>query len=255
MAVRDEMKVSGVWKRRDERTIRHELGREFACSENIDVQISRVLDRLAALGELENTWVFYTADHGIAIGRHGLQGKQNLYEHTWRVPFIVKGPGVKPGTRAPGNIYLGDTLATLCDICGIAPPASNEGTSFLPVLEGRQEAVRDVLYGVYSGGAKPGMRSVRRGDWKLVKYESPSGGLHTQLFNLRDNPHEFLAEHHDPAVAQALPERPAARQKNLAADPAHAATRAGMEALLLAQMRRHDDPHRFSDQPREDATP
>ena len=45
------------------------------------------------MGELENTWIFYTSDHGIAIGRHGLQGKQNLYEHTWRVPLIVKGPG------------------------------------------------------------------------------------------------------------------------------------------------------------------
>ncbi len=247
--VRDEVAVSGVWKNRDERTIRNELGREFACSENIDRQIGRVLDKLAAMGELDNTWIFYTADHGMAIGRHGLQGKQNLYEHTWRVPFIVKGPGVKPGSRATGNIYLGDTLATLCDISGIAPPASNEGSSFLPVLEGRQQTVRDVLYGVYCGGQKPGIRSVRQGDWKLIKYESPSGGLHTQLFNLRDNPHEFLVEHHDPAVAAALPMPPEPRQKNLAIDPAHAEQRAAMEALLLAEMRQHDDPYRFSDQP------
>ena len=108
--VRDEVAVSGVWDRRDERTIRNEPGREYACSENIDRQIGRVLDTLEAMGELENTWIFYTSDHGIAIGRHGLQGKQNLYEHTWRVPFIVKGPGVKPGSRAPGNIYLGDAV-------------------------------------------------------------------------------------------------------------------------------------------------
>lgn len=47
---------------------------------------------------------------------------------------------------------MADTLATLCDICGIEPPASNEGTSFLPVLRGTQETIRDVLYGVYSGG-------------------------------------------------------------------------------------------------------
>ena len=255
MNVRDEVDVSGVWKNRDERTIRNELGREFACSENIDRQIGRVLDRLAAMGELDNTWIFYTADHGIAIGRHGLQGKQNLYEHTWRVPFIVKGPGVKPGSRVPGNIYLGDTLATLCDICKITPPASNEGTSFLPVLEGRQQTVRDVLYGVYCGGQKPGIRSVRQGDWKLIKYESPSGGLHTQLFNLRDNPQEFLAEHHDSAVAAALPVAAEPRQKNLAADPAHAEKRAAMEALLLTEMQRHDDPFRFSDQPAKEPTP
>ena len=214
-----------------------------------------MLDTLEAMGELENTWIFYTSDHGIAIGRHGLQGKQNLYEHTWRVPFIVKGPGVKPGTRVPGYIYLGDSLATLCDICGISPPETNEGKSFLPVLEGKTQAVRDVLYGVYCGGRKPGIRSVRLGDWKLIKYESPEGGLHTQLFNLADNPHELLAEHHDPAVASSLPAPPAGHQKNLADDPAHAAKRAEMEALLLAEMQRHDDPSRFSDQPRKDAVP
>ncbi len=247
--VRDEVSVSGVWKRRDEPTIRNELGREFACSENIDRQIGRVLDKLAAMNELDNTWIFYTADHGMAIGRHGLQGKQNLYEHTWRVPFVVKGPGVKPGSRAPGNVYLADTLATLCDLCGITPPTTNEGRSFLPVLRGERESIRDVLYGVYCGGQKPGMRSVRKGDWKLIKYESPSGGLHTQLFHLGDNPHEFLAEHHAPDVARALSVTPAAGQQNLAADPAHAAKRAEMEALLLAEMQRHDDPYRFSDQP------
>ena len=252
MDVRDEVGVSGVWDRRDEVTIRNEIGRQYACSENIDRQIARVLERLESLGELDDTWIFYTADHGMAIGRHGLQGKQNLYEHTWRVPFIVKGPGVRPGSRAQGNVYLGDTLATLCEICGIEPPASNEGQSFLPVLTGRQDTVRDVVYGVYAGGRQPGIRSVRRGDWKLVKYESPAGGLHTQLFNLQDNPHEFLAEHHAPAVATRLASAPRPGQRNLAADPAHAAKLAEMEALLLAEMRRHDDPLRFSDQPRED---
>lgn len=253
--VRDEVAVSGVWKRRDERTIRNELGREFACAENIDSQIGRVLERLAALGELDNTWIFYTSDHGIAIGRHGLQGKQNLYEHTWRVPFIVKGPGVAPGSRAPGNVYLGDTLATLCDICGIEAPATNEGTSFLPVLRGEKPAVRDVLYGAYSGGARPGMRAVRRGDWKLVKYESPQGGLHTQLFNLRDNPLELLVEHHATGVREATGTAPTPTQTNLADAPEHAAVRVEMEALLLAEMRRLDDPYRFSDQPAGESTP
>jgi hypothetical protein len=252
--VRDEVAVSGVWRRRDERTIRNELGREYACSELIDRQIGRVLDALEALGELENTWIFYTSDHGIAIGRHGLQGKQNLYEHTWRVPFIVKGPGVKPGSRAPGNIYLGDSLATLCDIAGVPPPETNEGTSFLPVLEGKVPVIRDVLYGVYCGGRKPGIRSVRQGDWKLIKYESPAGGLHTQLFNLVENPAELLAEHHDPAVAKVLSGTPTAEQKNLADDPAHAGKRAEMEALLLVEMQRHDDPFRFSDQTEEAKT-
>jgi arylsulfatase A-like enzyme len=91
-SVRDEVAVKGVWQNRDEVTIRNEMGREYACSENIDIQVGRVLDKLEEMGELKNTYIIYTADHGMAIGRHGLQGKQNLYDHTWRVPFIVKGP-------------------------------------------------------------------------------------------------------------------------------------------------------------------
>ncbi len=199
--LRDEVNVQGVKKRRDEPTIRNEIGRQFACGENIDVQIGRVLAKLESIGELENTYVIYTADHGMAIGRHGLQGKQNLYEHTWRVPLIVKGPGIEPGSRARGNVYLLDVLATLCDLAEVETPESSEGVSFVPVLEGERETVRDVLYGVYCGGTKPGIRCVRRGDWKLIKYDVMDGDVQeTQLFDLSRNPMEFLAEHQDDAV-------------------------------------------------------
>jgi choline-sulfatase len=242
MNVRDEVHVSGVWKRRDEATIRNEIGREYACSENIDIQIGRVLAKLEEMGELDNTYIFYTADHGIAIGRHGLQGKQNLYEHTWRVPMIVKGPGIKPGSRVPGNIYLGDLLATFCDLTGIKAPDTNEGSSFKPVLLGDKQSIRDTLYGVYNGGAQPGMRSLKQGDWKLIEYQAP-GVRETQLFNLKDNPHELLAEHKNPNAT------------NLAADPKHAAKLTEMRTLLLAEMRRLNDPCRFSNQPDDGLAP
>lgn len=238
--LRDEVAVSGVWEKRDERTIRNELGREFACSENIDRQIGRVLKQLETMGELDNTYIVYTADHGMAIGRHGLQGKQNLYEHTWRVPYIVKGPGIKAGSRATGNIYLLDSLATLCDLTGIDAPESSEGTSFKAVLEGRKDTVRSTLYGAYCGGTKPGMRCVRQGDWKLIKYDVLDGKVRqTQLFNLAQNPHEFLSQHG----------RQSALEMNLAASPAHAEKLAEMESLLLSEMRRLDDPYRLWDQP------
>ena len=250
MTVRDEVAVSGVWDKRDERTIRNEMGREFACSENIDIQIGRVLEKLAAMGELDNTYIFYTADHGIAIGRHGLQGKQNLYEHTWRVPFIVKGPGVKGASRVKGNIYLLDVLSTLCDLAGIEIPETSEGISFKPVLEGRKETVREVLYGVYCGGAKPGMRCVRKGDWKLIKYDSPRDGVReTQLFNLAENPDEFIQQHHIPELIALTGVEPTREQVNLAADVRYADTRAEMETLLLSEMRRLDDPYRLWNQP------
>jgi arylsulfatase A-like enzyme len=246
--LRDEVKVSGVWERRDERTIRNELGREFACNENIDVQIGRVLKKLEDMGELDNTYIFYTADHGMAIGRHGLQGKQNLYEHTWRVPFIAYGPGIKPG-RAQGNVYLLDVLSTLCDFAGIEAPKTNEGISMRPVLEGKTPTSRDVLYGVYCGGTKPGMRSVRKGDWKLIKYDVMEGQVReTQLFNLSENPSEYVAQHHDPAVQKLTGAVPKKNQTNLAGNPEYAAKLKEMEALLLSEMKRLDDPYRLWDQ-------
>ncbi len=247
--LRDEVNVQGVKERRDEPTIRNELGRQFACSENIDTQIGRVLSKLNAMGELDNTYVIYTADHGMAIGRHGLQGKQNLYEHTWRVPLIVKGPGIAAGSRAQGNVYLLDVLGTLCDLAGIETPPHFEGISFRPVLEGEASMVRDVLFGVYCGGTKPGMRCVRLGDWKLIKYDVMDGDVQeTQLFDLSRNPMELLAEHQDDAVVALTGHRPETRQVNLAGDPRYAAKLAEMEALLLAEMKRLDDPYRLWDQ-------
>ncbi len=256
MKLRDETQVSGVWERRDEATIRNELGREYACSENIDIQIGRVLARLQETGELENTYIFFTSDHGIAIGRHGLQGKQNLYEHTWRVPMVVKGPGIKPGSRATGNVYLGDLLATFCDLTEIEPPESNQGTSFKAVLTGEKSTIRDTLYGAYNGGEKPGMRCVKNGEWKLIEYESATAGTrHTQLFHLKDNPHELFAEHHDPKVLDLNKTQPPSSQTNLANDPQHAAKLAEMRSLLLEEMRKLNDPWRFSNQPDDGLVP
>ncbi len=248
--LRDEVSVKGVWTKRDERTIRNELGREFACSENIDIQIGRVLEKLESMGELDNTYIVYTSDHGMAIGRHGLQGKQNLYEHTWRVPLVVKGPGIKAGTRAKGNVYLLDMLATFCDLADVTAPTSNEGISAAPILRGERDTSRDVLFGVYSGGTKPGMRCVKKGDWKLVKYDVLDGKVReTQLFNLKQNPNEFISQHQDKKVTSLSGAMPNKSQVNLAKDPRYADKLAEMESLLLAEMRKHHDPYRLWNQP------
>ncbi len=238
--LRDEVAVKGVWEKRDERTIRNEIGRQFACSENIDIQIGQVLEKLESMGELENTYIIYTADHGMAIGRHGLQGKQNLYDHTWRVPYIVKGPGIKAGSRTLGNVYLLDTLPTLCDMAGIEIPNTVEGQSFKPILEGRKKPLRDTMFGIYCGGSKPGMRSVKVGDWKLVKFDVLDGTVReTQLFNLAKNPHEYIAEHG----------RKNRMETNLADNPKYAKKRKELEAALLSEMERLHDPFRLWDQP------
>ena len=248
--LRDEVRVPGVMRSRTEATVRNELGREYACIENIDIQIGLVVKKLKEMNELDNTYIFFTSDHGIAVGRHGLMGKQNLYEHSWRVPFIASGPGIKPGTRSEGNSYLLDVLPTLCDLTGVSIPETAQGKSLMPVLIGKSKTVRSVLYGAYCGGTKPGMRAVRKGDWKLIKYDVLNGEVRkTQLFNLKNNPNELLLEHHKNEVVEKTNNQPSKNQVNLAALPKYAEKLAEMESLLLKEMIRLGDPYRLWDQP------
>ena len=95
------------------------------------------------------------------------------------------------------------------------------------------------MYGVYAGGSKPGMRCVKKGDWKLIKYDLMNGTIRkTQLFNVKANPNEYLPEHFKPGELET----------NLADNPKYAAKLAEMEALLLEQMIQNDDPYRLWDQ-------
>ena len=110
--------------------------------------------------------------------------------------------------------------------------------------------MRDVLYGAYCGGTKPGIRSVRKGDWKLIKYDVLDGKVReTQLFNLKQNPDEFLQQHHDADVVALTGKRPAKHMVNLAEDPKHAAKLAELEALLRSEMARLDDPYQLWNHP------
>ena len=117
------------------------------------------------------------------------------------------------------------------------------------MLKGEKQTVRDTLYGAYCGGTKPGMRCVRKGDWKLIKYDVLDGKVReTQLFNLKENPEEFLPQHHHPKVTALTGVQPKPHQTNLAQDPKYADKLAEMEALLLSEMKRLDDPFRFWNQ-------
>jgi choline-sulfatase len=240
--VRDEVSAPGILTYRTEAVVRNEIGRNFACVDWIDQQIGRVLPRLedpngdgdTSDSVVENTYVVFTSDHGIAIGRHGLQGKQNLYEHTWRVPYIVRGPGIEAGSSTDALIYLHDTFPTLCDLAGIDVPGTidnNDGQSFRAVLEGTATSHRDVVYGLYAGGDKPGMRAITDGRFKLIKYDVDSNATQvTQLFDLQENPFELLPEHGVP---------------NIATEPAYALIRQELEERLMEKRIEYADPYAF----------
>ena len=94
------------------------------------------------------------------------------------------------------------------------------------------------------------MRTVKTGDWKLIKYDTLDGAVRkTQLFNLADNPDELLQEHHNSKVIALTKNKPESKQVNLASNPRYAKKLKQMEAILLAQMIEHHDPYRLWDQP------
>ena len=84
------------WPRTEE-VVREHLHDYYACISSIDANIGRILDKLDAIGERDRTIVVFSSDHGLAIGSHGLFGKQNLYEHSMKSPLVFAGPGIPEG--------------------------------------------------------------------------------------------------------------------------------------------------------------
>ena len=96
---------------------------------------------------------------------------------------------------------------------------------------------------------EPGIRCVRKGDWKLIKHDVLKGRVQeTQLFNLAENPDEFLAVHQEDAVKNLSGANLKSSQVNLALDPAYKETLSKMEALLKSEMQRLNDPYQLWNQ-------
>ncbi|MBK9170321.1 MAG: sulfatase-like hydrolase/transferase [Bryobacterales bacterium] len=168
---------------RNPKDVREELACYYAVLTHMDREIGRILQALRAAGQAENTVVIFTSDNGLAIGSHGLRGKQNLYEHSIGVPLIVRGPGVARGTRSDALCYLRDLFPTACDFAGIRPPDTVQGQSLRPFLTGRPHPSRQEIYGSF----RDAQRMIRTDRWKLIWY--PKIGRE-QLFDLRNDPHE-----------------------------------------------------------------
>jgi arylsulfatase A-like enzyme len=209
MTIRDESLAP--WPR-TKAEIRRHLRDYYAVITHMDHQIGRILDALKKTGEYDNTIIIFSSDHGLAVGSHGLMGKQNLYEHSMGTPLIFSGPGI-PAGRTDAFAYLYDIFPTTVELVGGKPPEGLDGKSLAGVIKGDRQQVRDTVFTAY----KDVMRGVRRGDWKLIRY--PQVNV-SQLFNLRDDPYE---------------------QHNLADDARHADKLREMTTLLAAQQKEFDD--------------
>jgi arylsulfatase A-like enzyme len=170
---------------RTESIIRDQLAEYYGMITHMDEQIGRILETLKQTGQADNTLIIYAADNGLALGSHGLLGKQSVFEHSMRVPLIFVGPGIPQGKSTQAFSYLLDVFPTLCDAIGIQPPADLEGESLRPLWEGKKDRVRDSVFLPYIGI----QRAVRDERWKLICY--PKIG-HMQLFDLQTDPDEKI---------------------------------------------------------------
>jgi len=186
---------------RDAAEVREHIRDYYAMISHLDHEIGRILDALDASGKADNTLVVLAGDNGLAVGRHGLMGKQNLYEHSVRVPLVMAGPGVPVGQTRDAMCYLIDVFPTLCDLLNLPTPGSVDGKSLTTVLNDANATVRDVLHFAYQRW----QRAVTDGTHKLIAYHV-NGQRRAQLFNVIDDPDEVNDLIDDPTHAQTVRE-------------------------------------------------
>lgn len=109
----------------------------LACVQSVDDSVGRLLDYLDSHGLAKNTIVIYTSDQGFFLGDHGLYDKRFMYEESIRMPFLVKGPGIKPGTLVDALAVNVDFASTFMDLAGLKPPQDMQGHSLVPLMKGQ----------------------------------------------------------------------------------------------------------------------
>ena len=164
----------------------------YAIITHMDAQIGRILDALEASGEIDNTYLFFTADHGLAVGNHGLMGKQNMFDHSVRVPLIMAGPGIEQNRRIGANVYLQDIMPTTLALAGVKQPEHVQFRSLLPLLSDQEAEGYPAIYGAYLDV----QRMVTEGDYKLIMYPRAEKIL---LYHLSEDPHELHDLSDEPA--------------------------------------------------------
>ena len=164
----------------------------YAITTHLDDQIKDILAALEKKGLKENTYIFYAADHGLSCGEHGLMGKQNMFDHSLRIPLMVVGPNIAKGKKVASDVYLQDVMATALDLGGVKKPDYIEFNSLLGQLKNNdQKSAYEGVYGAYKAGAQ---RMIRKDGFKLVLYPKSQTVL---LFDLENDPlelHDLAAE-------------------------------------------------------------
>jgi arylsulfatase A-like enzyme len=169
---------------RTEYAVRVQRREYYAIISHMDAQVGRILDALDKSGKRENTYIIFAADNGLALGAHGLFGKQSMFEHSVKVPLIVAGPGLPKRKRIDTPVYMQDAMPTTLEISGTKIPEHVQFKSLLPILRGERTEQHSAIYGAFQ---QESQRMVRRGDFKLIVYPKAKTVL---LYDLKNDPAE-----------------------------------------------------------------
>ncbi len=158
----------------------------YAIISHLDEQIGEILKALEASGKANNTYIFFTGDHGLSVGKHGLLGKQSMFDHSVRVPLIVTGPDIPKNKSIDREVYLQDIMATSLELGNVSLPQSIDFKSFLDLVRGKD---KKPLYpnGIY-GAYMDYQRMIRKDGYKLMVYPKVRKIL---LFDLKNDPIEM----------------------------------------------------------------
>lgn len=197
--VRDEVLARSP---RDEAEIKKHIREYYAMITHLDDTVGRIVESLKKSGRYDDTIILFAADNGLAVGQHGLMGKQNNYEHSIRVPMIFSGPGIPENETRDTYCYLMDLFPTLCGLTGTPVPETVEGISFREAIGDSGVRTRDRLFAVYEDK----VRSIKDYRYKLIEYKCEDL-RRTQLFDLQSDPwekHDLAYEEEMQPVIQRL---------------------------------------------------
>ncbi len=178
-----------------------EIRRNYAAMiENIDTWMGRLLAAVEERGEIDNTLVVFSSDHGEMLGDHGLWMKRLPQQASVGVPLVIAGPGVRRGASTPALVSLMDLAATFVDFAGAAVPQGMDSRSLRPVLDGSSDSHREFLL----SGLNP-WRCVTDGRLKLIRghaggkavggsnlpaYPAGDAGTAPLLYDIQEDPFE-----------------------------------------------------------------
>ena len=158
----------------------------YASVSYVDAQIGRLLAALKELGLDKNTVVILWGDHGWQLGEHGLWCKHCNFQTSLRAPLLVKVPGISGGKRTSALTEFVDIYPTLCELCGLEPPPSLQGTSFVPLLNNSEKKWKKAVFSCFHNGG-----SVRTNRYLYTEWTDKNGRVYARmLYDHQSDPGE-----------------------------------------------------------------